>query len=192
MLTRAVPAIAFLCFLAGCHSTPPAQRQPAAAATLSDIDPDSRFGIAIQIAGRECLSIQNANLKPGGEVKLVFAVTPQSIADAVVAGPGGSCPNLEVTPSTSYELRVTGGKVEPDVEGIAVVGPATVAGNDDTVTAHIDHGPQDLTFRSCTSSEGVHLTVWSGGSLQGKRIWHGYHHLDYGVEADCTDKDTAQ
>jgi hypothetical protein len=44
-------------------------------------------------------------------------------------------------------------------------------------------------FRACTSMEGVHLTVWSGKPLTGKRIWHNYYYLGYDTEPTCKKKD---
>ena len=44
-------------------------------------------------------------------------------------------------------------------------------------------------FRLCASNEGLHLTVWTGKPLVGKRIWHRYYYLHYDTEADCRKKD---
>lgn len=44
-------------------------------------------------------------------------------------------------------------------------------------------------FRLCASNEGLHLTIWSGKPLKGKRIWHYYYYLHYDTEPDCKKKD---
>lgn len=44
-------------------------------------------------------------------------------------------------------------------------------------------------FRLCASNEGLHLTIWTGKPLKGKRIWHSYYYLHYDTEADCEKKD---
>ncbi|MCI0689673.1 MAG: hypothetical protein L0Y54_20920 [Sporichthyaceae bacterium] len=44
-------------------------------------------------------------------------------------------------------------------------------------------------FRACTSSEGLHLTAWSGTPLQSTRIWHRYYYLGYDVEPSCVEAD---
>jgi hypothetical protein len=59
----------------------------------------------------------------------------------------------------------------------------------DSVTADVDGDGTPESFRSCASSEGLHLTVWSGKPLEGKLRWHEYYYLGYDVEADCTAKD---
>jgi hypothetical protein len=47
-------------------------------------------------------------------------------------------------------------------------------------------------FRDCTSTEGVHLTIWSGKPLKGTRLWTWYYYPGYGVVPDCTVKDYAE
>ena len=187
MSTFARLAVSLLLCLAACKMSN--QGAPKiAAAVESDTDP--RFGIAIRSSGHVCLSIDNANLSPGTFVKLVFAENPQSTADASVIAPAPSCPVGDAH-SASYELGISRGQVEDDVEGIAVVGPAAFSvGDNHTIIGRLDPGAVEITFRSCESSEGVHLTVWSGVALEGLRLWHGYHHLDYGVEPNCTAKET--
>jgi hypothetical protein len=44
-------------------------------------------------------------------------------------------------------------------------------------------------FRLCASNEGLHLTIWTGKPLKGKRIWYYYYYLKYDTEADCKKKD---
>ncbi len=44
-------------------------------------------------------------------------------------------------------------------------------------------------FRSCASTEGLHLTAWSGPVLSGLRRWHYYHYVGYDMEPTCTEQD---
>jgi hypothetical protein len=46
-------------------------------------------------------------------------------------------------------------------------------------------------FASCTSSEGVHLTVWSGPIGESVRLWHSYVYLGYDTEPTCTEAEMA-
>ena len=48
---------------------------------------------------------------------------------------------------------------------------------------------KDEYFRACTSMEGLHLTVWSGKPLIGKRIWHSYYGVGYDTVPSCKEKD---
>jgi hypothetical protein len=45
-------------------------------------------------------------------------------------------------------------------------------------------------FRQCTSGEGIHLSVWTGKPLTGRRRWQAYFYLGYDVESTCTTRDT--
>ena len=51
---------------------------------------------------------------------------------------------------------------------------------------------QGRSFRSCTSNEGVHLTVWAGKALKSKRIWHEYVYLGYDLEPSCLRGETPE
>ena len=187
--TRTVLAASFL--LAGCTRT--SHTLPKKTAVVED-DSTSRFGIAIRSSGHVCVSIMNTNLPPDAPVKLVSPEKPQSAAEAVAIGRTPNCPaGPDDANSTSYDLRIVKGSVEDNVENIAVTGPATLsAGNDNTVAGRLDPGANMVMFRSCASSEGLHLTVWSGEPLKSVRLWHAYHHLDYDVEPTCTAQDTNQ
>ncbi len=46
--------------------------------------------------------------------------------------------------------------------------------------------------RSCTSHEGLPLTVWAGTPLKSQRLWHRYYCLGYDVEASCVDRDVRE
>lgn len=47
-------------------------------------------------------------------------------------------------------------------------------------------------FRSCTSSEGIHLTIWAPPKpLVGKRLWHAYYYLGYDTQPSCKPADVA-
>ena len=110
----------------------------------------------------------------------------QAGADEVVPE-GASSYTIEFT--TSYSERI------PDEEpflGIAVIGAGdsiTTRGGKASAQLPGAPGGKRLYFRACTSREGMHMTVWSGKPLAGKRVWHAYHYLGYDVEPNCTPKD---
>ena len=51
---------------------------------------------------------------------------------------------------------------------------------------------RDARVRSCTSIEGLHLTIWSGTPLTSTRLWHAYWYLGYDVEPNCQPADTRE
>src|SRR5262245_42393329 len=70
----------------------------------------------------------------------------------------GAVPDLGVSYAIASSLGpilVRAGKVEGDLDG--------------------DGTPE--MFRTCTSAEGVHFTVWSGPPFAGTARWHGYYYV---------------
>lgn len=158
------------------------------------------IGIAkLDTAGGGCLAINAAGLAPGTPLTLVWMPTDTSsdwspellearIQDSrsspcdprQAPAPGdlhysisvpakseiGAGPHFAVLRARS-SLKMTGPRVEVDLDGDGV--------------------PE--VFRSCTSSEGLHMTVWSGAPLTGTRRWHRYYYLGYDVEPSCDPRD---
>jgi hypothetical protein len=183
--------VAAICLtLAACNQPKPESPPKSQAKKVEDYA--SRIGIALQSPAGICLSIGNATLSANAPVSLITPSQPQSVADGVVTGPGPGCPGADPD-QPGYALHIQRGKVEDNLELIAVIGGPKLSVTDHgEVIGDLDNDAQKETFRSCTSAEGVHLTVWKGQPLQGVRIWHGYYHLDYDVESKCTEAETAQ
>jgi len=107
-------------------------------------------------------------------------------ADEVMAE-GDSSYTIEFI--TSYSARISD---EESFLGIAVVGAGDgVTTSGGKASAQLPNAPagKRLSFRVCTSSEGMHMTAWLGKPLAGKRVWHAYHYLGYDVEPNCMPKD---
>ena len=104
---------------------------------------------------------------------------------------GKSCVSVDTSDATIkalnlYELRA----VELREPAFAIYQFAgTFTKKDNLISADLDGDGQAEFFRACTSSEGVHFTIWSGRPLEGRLRWHQYYYLGYDVEPDCTDKD---
>jgi hypothetical protein len=154
----------------------------------------ANLGLATQESGHNCIYITSATISPGQQVQFITASTPQTVGQAEIIGkaadicnsPGQDNPDL-----VRYSFKVTQGAMQRGAPAFAlanVTRPLTV--KEDGVTADLDGDGQPEYFRSCTSSEGVHLTVWKGKPLEGARKWHSYYYLGYDVTPDCTDSDT--
>lgn len=106
--------------------------------------------------------------------------------------PAGTPITLEaVAPRRTVRARVLRGTTacagNYSVEGSAHVVEVPQGVSDlGVVTATTGRRSRDLVFRSCTSHEGIHLTVWR----HARRIWHQYYHVPYGTEPTCTDEET--
>jgi hypothetical protein len=131
-------------------------------------------GVAVEKDGRVCLEIRNRSLAPGAAIALMSA---SASASAQVEQPDSSCPNGNPVDAEfeRYRLRLTEGTLAPSVPTIAVVGRPSARD----------------TYRSCTSSEGVHLTIWSGKPPASERRWHQYYYVGYDLEPDCTPAEIA-
>ncbi len=143
-------------------------------------------------AGRLCMRHAGAPPAPNTRVWLVQADTPQSVARAAPAS--GRCASRPERPEGAgvrlVPLRVLGGTLDSTRLSIAIVAPArepvVLSG---VATADLDGDGVAERFRACTSSEGVHLTVWSGPPGRARLRWHRYFYLGYDVEPDCPESD---
>jgi hypothetical protein len=154
----------------------------------------SQVGIALLKAGSPCLDIRNARLAPGDRVRFVTASTPQAIGDAEVAGRTNE-PCAPADPgaaeSDHYTLKVVSGSLVKGAPAFALVNAlGALTARADGVEGDIDGDGQPESFRFCTSAEGVHLSVWTGRPLEGRRRWHHYYYLGFDVTPDCTERDT--
>jgi hypothetical protein len=167
-----------------------------AALALSPVSPksfdySSQIGIVEFHSGSSaCLTIQNASLKAQETVTIIVMDKPQSLETAQIEKKLDKSCSRDTNASAAdsfYILHLAQTDSDPKPVSFAI---ARFAGD-----VHVNGGlaRADLTatgsmhsFRSCTGTEGVHLTVWDGAS---SRKWHRYFYLGYDVEPDCTEKD---
>jgi hypothetical protein len=160
---------------------------------ISAFDYASDLGVAMQRANITCLAINNGHLSAGARVALVVLNTPQSIVQAEVLGSTNVCQSQSENDSgiNKYEIRVLNAKTLPMSPAIAITGTPRLRVRRGLVTADLDGNNRKEYFRQCTSGEGVHLTVWTGKPLRGRRRWHRYYYLGYDTDPNCTSRDTA-
>ena len=124
--------------------------------------------------------IANVGLSRGQRVQFVTSSSPQDSGEAEILGKADdTCKDSsQDTPGViRYSFKVNQGAL-----GLA---PAFVIANSarplrrtgEGVAADLDGDRQPGHFRACTSSEGLHLTVWKGRPLEGQRKWHYYYYL---------------
>jgi hypothetical protein len=156
-------------------------------------DYESQVGVAERFEDNFCLTIRNGSLVEGSRVHIVIADKPQSLAEAAVLKklPNSCSINPEADAKDSfYSLKIIRGKVESGAVALAVInhGEKFVSGGR-IVSADLNRDGRREYFRTCTSNEGLHLTVWSGRPLAGKRRWHRYFYLSYDVVPSCKKRD---
>lgn len=182
-LQSRAPAL-LLMLLAGCHETQ----------TAPKFDYGAVLGVAVEKSDRSCLDIRNANLSVGQRIQFVTLVPSPSTGDAeVIRKVEQACTTADQNKPGlyHYDFKLIRGSLSNAAPAFALVNFGGALKADETgVTADIDGDGQLEIFRTCTSSEGVHLTVWTGKPLEGQRKWHYYYFLGYDVAPDCTERDT--
>lgn len=146
--------------------------------------------------GNTCLIISNGGLSYGIPVNIIVLSKRQSIVRARIKEKlGQSCShNPDIQDASFYSLEFGASEnaftmKERQTAGIAVVSERGIVVQHGKASVDLDNDGRREFFRDCTSNEGVHLTVWTGVPLLGKRRWHFYYYLGYDVVPSCKRKD---
>jgi hypothetical protein len=136
---------------------------------------EKHVGLVYSVDERICLAIADDSLPIGATVFVMHPGTPTRVQTARVRRVGCPPANKMIT-GAWYELNI---RAEEPVAAIGVArAPAATDVDGD--------GKREL-FMRCASTEGLHLTVWTGRT----RRWHAYFYLGYDVEPNCTAEETA-
>lgn len=151
--------------------------------------------------GDKCIRffIENSQLKVGDKVQIVFPEdSPQKISQAEIIETseckeepfGELSGNNPEASLTEYLLKLSNKNDMNQGFGIGIVNTSKkIKVINGMATIDINNDKKNEYFRECTSSEGLHMSVWTGRPLKGKRIWHSYYHFDYDTEPNCKDKE---
>ena len=137
-----------------------------------------------------CLAIPNSKLKPGLKIQVVVPDKPQFVKTGVIESKEQkSCSSdIDVAPHVSfYKIKMSDDR-DP-VWGIGVIGAKRIKVVKGLAQADINADGNLEYFRTCSSFEGFHFTVWTGKPLKGKRIWHSYYYVTYDTVFTCKKKD---
>ncbi len=153
--------------------------------------PSPVWGVASAADGSACARFAGP-VRVGAPVSLVFPHSPQRVARATV-GPslGAPCRALANADLSGpfQSILEAGDPFEPSELAIAVAGGLRTSVEGEQAIARSRNGSARYSFRTCTSNEGVHLTVWAGEPLANARVWHEYVYLGYDVEPSCVPRD---
>jgi hypothetical protein len=179
-VNRFVPALSFV-VLAACHKPP-----------AFDLQKDLGVG-AVKAAGA-CFDIPNPSLAAGQTFQFIGSDRPPTTGQAEITGkaPQGCTPEDGSQPGlTHYRFKTVSGSLPRAVPAFGLVNfKGALTPSPAGVGADLNGDGHASTFRSCTSTEGVHLTVWAGKPLESRRLWHSYYYLGYDVDPTCTAADT--
>ena len=171
-----------------------------AAATLLALQiaaADVPIGVAAASAdGHVCVAMLRPVLAPGATLTLVRPDSPQAVLVVTIVQPAPGCEPLEraLVPGPYYlASRPTATAADSTTLWVALSGRGgTRDTGDGTIVTQLSPAYPDAQVRSCTSQEGLHLTMWSGVPLTSQRLWHQYYYLGYDVEPSCDDRDVAE
>jgi hypothetical protein len=145
---------------------------------------------------RFCLSIGNSELKPGREIILIWAPVegepykPEISRGKIITKLPAPCDDANAQADDSF-YRLDAGKLDNGRIYIAVAAqPNSLRITGSEVSARF--GNQELSFRSCTSTEGLHFSAWSGMRPKEQLVWQRYYYLGYDVEPTCVERDVKE
>jgi hypothetical protein len=154
---RAVFVFALAC-IAGFDAA--AAQSTSAKSSVSPVT-EPRIGVAASKSGRLCVGMPGSLLVAGTIVTLINPNRPQSVKVVTIDGVG-ECPALAeaLIPGPHYAVRPFA--ADPTA-WIAIAGKPNARDiRPGVVAVRLSAAQPEAQVRSCTSTEGQHLTVWAG------------------------------
>jgi hypothetical protein len=150
-----------------------------------------RAGLLVTASAHSVVAMAGPALAPGAALTVVTPEDPQRVQRAVVVRRVPDSEELarHTVPGPYYEVTSdSSSSALPDL-AIAVLGRAAVEQIGTAVALRLGTPPVTIRARSCTSSEGLHVTLWNGKPLEATRLWHAYYYLGYDVAPTCRPAD---
>jgi hypothetical protein len=151
---------------------------------------EEKFGVAISQNGILCASFGETPPPMGSSIAIIETQPPQYFFDGKVGDGKKPCQEVEKNDAVGpyYSVKTTK-KVAGNFIGVAVYAKNTVSVVNNQVILKSSTNNEIIYFRSCTSTEGLHFSTWSGQPPKGQKLWHLYYYLDYDVEPSCQEND---
>jgi hypothetical protein len=152
---------------------------------------DEHIGVVVVAGDRSCFSTKAPAIPANAPLRIVEPSLGQE-RNALVLAPDATCLHAgeDAASAHGYAIRIEGPAPQTPFFGIGLVGaPSRFRMSEGSMD--LDGDQHDEHFRSCTSSEGVHFTIWSEAPLTGRRRWHAYVPLGYDVTPTCAASETA-
>jgi hypothetical protein len=150
-----------------------------------------RVGVAAPGEDGYCLSLLGAALPIGSPVTLVSTTPSQHVVYGTVRSATPKCEGIVSSDIAGPYYFLTTEEPIDAVADIWIVVPGRAQTRTAAGRVRVVLSPRwpNAQVRSCASSEGLHLTVWSGTPLRSTRLWHLYWYLGYDVASDCRPAD---
>lgn len=157
----------------------------------SEQSPPPRAGVMVTAADGGVLAIEGPVLATGTIITLVTLDDPQQVSWAAITDQLTDSETMAKHDVPGPYYVVTAALASNSLPNIAVaiVGRFEVERRGAAISLHSGKTVARIGVRGCTSNEGLHLTLWSGKPLEGKRLWHMYYYLGYDVEPTCQSAD---
>lgn len=150
-----------------------------------------RAGVMVTAEGHSVLAVDGPALSSGTVITLVTIDNHQQVSWALITR---RLTESEIiakhdVPPPYYAITATpASSVLPNL-AVAVIGRLKVEWRGSAVLLRTSKTANPIRVRSCTSSEGLHFTLWAGEPLKSTRLWHMYYYLGYDVEPTCQPAD---
>jgi hypothetical protein len=150
-----------------------------------------RAGIMVTTADHGVLAMDGPTLAPGTIITLVTIDNPQQVSWAVIADrlKDSEMMARHDVPAPYYAVNAAPAANGLPGLAVAIVGRFEAERRGSAVVLRAGRTMDQIRVRACASSEGLHLTLWSGAPLKGTRLWHLYYYLGYDVEPTCQSAD---
>ena len=151
-----------------------------------------RAGMMIRSDEGAVLALEGAPVAVGEAVTIVSIDDRQQTWRASIAKLLSKPQVMEnqLTSGPFYALTAEPGATPLPRLAIAVMGRAEIARAGDALILRFSNPAREVRARSCASTEGLHLTLWSGVPLKSQRLWHQYYYAGYDTQPTCTPADT--
>lgn len=151
-----------------------------------------RIGLAASGNDGLCIALPGAAVPAGSPFTVVTDEEPQHVYHATVRSEVPACEAMQHNhDGPFYIVALLDAPPDALVGALGVAFPGRVAARraGRRVQLNLDARHPRAQVRICSSSEGLHVTVWSGTPLRSARLWHQYWYLGYDVESDCQPAD---
>ena len=141
-------------------------------------------------AGAACAAMPAAASQQGTVITLLSDSSPPRVVNASIGQPTSTCAlDKNLMGGPYYSLRLRGAVPEQRTVWVAMKGevPTRTAASG-RLTARLGAEYPAVQIHSCTSSEGVHYSVWTGTPMDSRRLWHAYFYLGYDVQPSCAQR----
>ena len=136
-----------------------------------------------------CVTVRGQPLRPGDRCWIILFSPPRIVDGAIRERATGPCDSTASLEGGVYKVQLRF-SLGPEQElGIAVFAPGGRAEYlEGEFVINTPDAKTPLSFRSCASSEGIHLTAWRGN----RRTWHEYVYLGFDLESNCTEEEAGE